>query len=113
MPKKNLHNTTARKLPQNKKNPTVYLDPPVEQNLLHRLNRLEGHIRGVRRMLQEHEPCEDLLVQIYAVRAAINQIGALLLNNHLETCVAACIRDGMGDAELAALKIALSHAFKS
>jgi hypothetical protein len=60
----------------------VYLDQAVEQDLVHRLSRLEGHVRGIRGMLQEHHSCDDVLIQISAVRAAINQMGALLLENH-------------------------------
>jgi DNA-binding FrmR family transcriptional regulator len=66
----------------------IYLDQPVKLDLLHRLSRLEGHVRGVRRMVEEEVSCDDLLIQISAVRAAINQVGAILLENHLETCVA-------------------------
>lgn len=90
----------------------VYLDQAVQTELAHRLSRLEGHVRGIRRMLEEQKSCDSLLIQISAVRAAINQVGAILLDNHLETCVAACIRNGQGDLELANLKAALAQAFK-
>ncbi len=50
----------------------VYLDPAVEKELQDRLSRIEGHVRGVKRMLGEHASCEDLLLQLSAVRAAIN-----------------------------------------
>jgi len=101
---------TRRKV---RREPSVYLDKAVEVDLLHRLSRLEGHVRGIRRMLEQHQSCDDLLIQISAVRAATNQVGAILLENHLETCVAACIRNGKGEMELASLKAALSQAFKS
>ncbi len=46
----------------------IYLDPEVETDLQHRLSRIEGHVRGIKRMLTEHESCEKLLVQLSAVR---------------------------------------------
>ncbi len=70
----------------------VYLDPEVEEELQNRLSRIEGHIRGVKRMLAEHATCEDLLIQLSAVRSALNQATARLLENHMETCVADCVR---------------------
>jgi DNA-binding FrmR family transcriptional regulator len=112
MPKSNESTVGTRRRKRVARKTDVYLDQAVQQDLLNRLSRLEGHVRGVRRMLQEHQSCDDLLIQISAVRAAINQVGAILLENHLETCVAACIRNGTGDLELAGLKAALAQAFR-
>ena len=91
----------------------VYLDPAVEKELQDRLSRIEGHVRGVKRMLGEHASCEDLLLQLSAVRAAINKATARLLENHMETCVAECVRRGEGEAALRHLKGALSQVVKN
>ncbi len=91
----------------------IYLDPEVEQELQDRLSRIEGHVRGVKRMLGEHKSCEDLLLQLSAVRAAINQATARLLENHLETCVADCVRAGQGEKALRHLKGALGQVVKN
>lgn len=91
----------------------VYLDPEVEQELQNRLSRIEGHVRGVKRMLGEHASCEDLLIQLSAVRAAVNQATARLLENHMETCVAECVRAGEGEKALRHLKGALTQVVKN
>jgi DNA-binding FrmR family transcriptional regulator len=92
--------------------PRVYLDPEVERELDRRLSRIEGHVRGVRRMLSEHGTCEDLLLQLGAIRAAVRQVEARLLENHLETCVADAVRAGKGAKALERLRGALSQVIK-
>jgi len=92
---------------------TIYLDPDVEEELQNRLSRIEGHVRGIKRMLGEHASCEDLLIQLSAVRSALNQATARLLENHMETCVSECIRAGQGDKALRHLKGALAQVVKS
>ena len=91
----------------------VYLDPEVEKELQDRLSRIEGHVRGIKRMLGEHASCEDLLIQLSAVRAAVNKTTARLLENHMETCVAECIRAGEGEQAVRHLKGALSQVVKN
>ena len=91
----------------------IYLDPEVEKELQDRLSRIEGHVRGIKRMLAEHASCEDLLLQLSAVRAALNQATARLLEDHLETCVAECVRAGQGEKALRELKGALAQVIKS
>lgn len=91
----------------------VYLDPPVEKELQDRLSRIEGHVRGIKRMLDEHASCDDLLVQLSAVRAAVNKATARLLENHMETCVTECIRQGEGEQALKHLKSALTQVVKN
>ena len=91
----------------------IYLDPEVEEELQNRLSRIEGHMRGVKRMLAEHASCEDLLVQLSAVRSALNQATARLLENHMETCVAEYVRAGQGEKALRHLKGALTQVVKN
>ncbi|HFC08963.1 MAG TPA: metal-sensing transcriptional repressor [Chloroflexi bacterium] len=57
-----------------------------------RLKTVEGHIRGIERMLEEDAYCIDVLRQIQAVQAALNKISALILDEHLHTCVISAIR---------------------
>ncbi len=57
-----------------------------------RLKTVEGHIRGIERMLEENAYCIDVLRQIQAVQAALHKISALVLDEHLHTCVIAAIR---------------------
>lgn len=64
------------------------------RSLIHRLNRIEGQVRGVRKMVEEDSYCTDILVQVSAISAALNAFNRELLSGHIRTCVAQDIRDG-------------------
>ena len=64
------------------------------KNLIHRLNRIEGQIRGIRGMVEKDAYCTDILVQVAAVNAALNSFNKVLLANHIKTCVTDDIRAG-------------------
>lgn len=64
------------------------------KDLVHRLNRIEGQVRGLKRMLETDAYCTDILVQVSAVNAALNSFNKVLLANHIRTCVAEDIRAG-------------------
>lgn len=64
------------------------------KDLLNRLSRIEGQVRGIKRMVEEDAYCTDILVQVAAVNAALNSFNKVLLANHIRTCVAQDIRDG-------------------
>lgn len=64
------------------------------RSLVHRLNRIEGQVRGIRSMLESNTYCTDILVQVSAVNAALNAFSKELLGNHIRTCVAEDIRNG-------------------
>lgn len=64
------------------------------KDLLNRLNRIEGQIRGIKRMVDEDVYCPDILVQVAAVNAALNSFNKVLLGNHIKTCVTQDIKDG-------------------
>lgn len=68
--------------------------PEEYKKLIHRLNRIEGQIRGIRGMVEAGAYCPDILVQAAAVNAAINAFNKELLASHIRTCVAQDIRDG-------------------
>lgn len=71
------------------------LRPPEErQALINRLNRIEGQIRGLRRMLEEDAYCPDVLVQASAASAAIGAFSRELLEAHIRTCVVEGVRNG-------------------
>lgn len=71
--------------------------PEEYKSLIHRLNRIEGQIRGIRRMVEENAYCNDILIQSSAVSAAMNGFNKELLANHIRTCVAQDIRDGKNE----------------
>ena len=64
------------------------------KDLLNRLSRLEGQVRGIRRIVENDAYCPDILVQVSAVNAALNSFNKVLLANHIRTCVADDIREG-------------------
>lgn len=66
--------------------------------LIHRLNRIEGQIRGIRGMVEKSAYCPDILVQVAAANAALNSFTKELLAQHLHTCVANDIRAGKDES---------------
>jgi DNA-binding FrmR family transcriptional regulator len=63
------------------------LDDTQQQSLVTRLNRIEGQIRGIRRMVQEPRVCVDILQQLAAAEAALNRISLAIMRFHVEKCV--------------------------
>lgn len=64
------------------------------RSLINRLSRIEGQIRGIRKMVESSAYCTDILVQVSAANAALNAFSKELLSNHIKTCVAEDIRNG-------------------
>ena len=72
----------------------AHLDEQERRDVLNRLSRIEGQVRGLARMVDEDKYCVDVLKQTYAVRRAIEKMEQLMLDNHLHTCVLEGIKDG-------------------
>ena len=72
-------------------------DDKEKRDLMNRLQRIEGQVRGLERMLEEDAYCPDILVQASAVNSALNSFSTTLLGNHLRTCVSEDIRAGRED----------------
>ena len=64
------------------------------KDLIHRLNRIEGQIRGIKSMVEKNAYCPDILIQVAAVTAALNSFSRTLLSSHIHTCVVNDIRAG-------------------
>lgn len=64
------------------------------KTLIHRLNRIEGQVRGVRKMVENDAYCVDILTQVSAIQAALNAFNRELLANHIRTCVMDDIKNG-------------------
>ncbi|MBO4982176.1 MAG: metal-sensing transcriptional repressor [Lachnospiraceae bacterium] len=64
------------------------------KDLINRLNRMEGQIRGIRGMLENEVYCTDILTQVAAVNSALNSFSRVLLENHIRTCVTRDIKEG-------------------
>lgn len=65
-----------------------------QKDLITRLNRIEGQIRGIRRMVESDAYCVDILTQVSAAGSALNSFTKVLLTSHIKTCVAEDIREG-------------------
>ena len=64
------------------------------RDLINRLNRIEGQVRGIKSMVESDAYCPDILVQVAAANAALNSFNKVLLSNHIKTCVTRDIKDG-------------------
>ncbi|MBL0385565.1 metal-sensitive transcriptional regulator [Tumebacillus sp. ITR2] len=66
----------------------------TKSDLLTRLNRIEGQVRGIKGLIEKDTYCDDVLNQIAAVQSALNSVGKLLLTQHMKTCVVERIQEG-------------------
>ena len=73
---------------------TKHRDDNELRSLTNRLNRIEGQVRGVNKMLEDEAYCTDILTQVSAIQAALNAFNKELLASHIKTCVVAEIRAG-------------------
>jgi DNA-binding FrmR family transcriptional regulator len=64
------------------------------KDLITRLNRIEGQIRGIRKMIEEDAYCVDIITQVSAAKCSLNSFSKVVLGNHIKTCVADDIRNG-------------------
>ena len=69
-------------------------DEKEYKDLVIRLNRIEGQVRGVKKMVEEERYCIDILTQVTAVQAALNAFNRVLLSDHIKTCVVDDIKNG-------------------
>ncbi|MEE3393444.1 MAG: metal-sensing transcriptional repressor [Lachnospiraceae bacterium] len=69
-------------------------DNDEKQLLIHRLNRIEGQVRGIRRMVEEDDYCVDILTQVSATSCAMNSFAKELISRHIKGCVALDIKAG-------------------
>lgn len=67
------------------------------KDLVNRLSRIEGQVRGIKKMVENDAYCPDILIQVSAVNAALNSFNRVLLANHIRTCVTNDIREGKSE----------------
>ena len=79
------------------------------EDVIKRLARIEGHLRGVKRMVEDDKSCPQVLLQLAAVRAALDKVGRIVFEDHVETCVSKAIKEGAGESAVAELKEALAR----
>ena len=76
----------------------------TKTDALKRLSYIEGHLAGIRKMLEEDQYCVDIMKQTYAVRRAIEKMEGILLEGHLHSCVVEGIRNGLEEQVVGELK---------
>ncbi len=79
------------------------------KEVVDRLSRIEGHVRAVKGMVEKGRPCPDVLIQLAAVRAALEQVSKVVLADHVESCLRGAAASGQADAEWESLKEALDR----
>lgn len=76
----------------------------IQDNAMKRLAYIEGHLQGVKKMVEDDRYCVDILKQTHAIRKAIEKLEAVLLDGHLQTCVVDSIQKGQGEKIVAELR---------
>ncbi|MDJ0775395.1 MAG: metal-sensitive transcriptional regulator [Mastigocoleus sp. MO_167.B18] len=79
------------------------------RRIVNRLSRIEGHVRGIKTMVQQSSPCPDVLLQIAAVRGALDRVARIVLDEHLTECIARAVDEGNIEVEINELKAALDR----
>lgn len=72
----------------------AHVDSTVKENMLVRLRRVEGQIRGIQRMVEEERYCPDVLTQMSAVHESLRSVERILMKNHLQHCATEALRSG-------------------
>ena len=88
--------------------PHVHDEESVRQ-IVNRLSRIEGHVRGIKTMVKEHRPCPEVLNQIAAVKGAMSSVAKIILEDHLEECLIRAAERGNLEVEIEELKKALNR----
>ncbi len=84
-------------LMQPDKKPAVPRTDQEKQQMINRLKRIEGQIRGIQKMVEDDRYCVDVLIQISAIQAALKKVGFSLMERHTKSCVSHAIMEGNGD----------------
>ncbi|MDJ0691747.1 MAG: metal-sensitive transcriptional regulator [Xenococcaceae cyanobacterium MO_188.B32] len=88
--------------------PHVHSEESLKR-ITNRLSRIEGHIRGIKTMVAQSRPCPEVLIQIAAVRGAIDRVARIILDEHLEDCISRAAKEGNIEVEIKELKDALDR----
>ena len=84
-----------------------------KQNLMKRLRRLEGQVRGVQKMIEEDKYCIDILTQITSISAANRQVGMIVLENHVNGCIKDAVKHKQGEEKINEMMKAVNRFIKS
>ncbi|PRS26216.1 cytosolic protein [Bacillus sp. RJGP41] len=84
-------------------------DHKHRKSVINRLARIEGHVRSVKQMATDDRDCPELLLQIAAIRKALDNTAKLILSDHLETCLVNAVHQGNEDEVIKDIKKALEN----
>ena len=93
---------------QHSAHPHIHSEESLRR-IINRLSRIEGHVRGIKTMVQQSSSCPDVLLQIAAVRGALDKVARIVLDEHLSECIARAVDEGNIDVEIKELKAALDR----
>lgn len=79
-------------------NHTHHHDPQEKKRQINRISRIIGHLEHIKKMMENDEDCSDVLVQISAVRSALNGLGKAIIKEHMTHCITHAIEDGDSSA---------------
>ena len=85
---------------------------PKHQDLLPRLRRIEGQVRGISRMVEERRYCIEIIQQLTAARKALDQVSLKIINGHINTCVSDAIRKREGEGKITELMQSITRFVK-
>ena len=102
--------TKYQTLKESNSHPTGHVhDEQSLKQIINRLSRIEGHIRGIKTMVKESRPCPEVLIQIAAIRGALSSVARIILDEHLEECLTRAAKEGNIEVEIKELKSALDR----
>ncbi|MEA5619591.1 metal-sensitive transcriptional regulator [Cronbergia sp. UHCC 0137] len=102
------HHHTSNHDSEESVHPHVHSEESLRR-IVNRLSRIEGHIRGIKTMVQQNSSCPDVLLQIAAVRGAIDKVARIILDEHLTECIGRAAQKGNLELEIEQLKAALDR----
>ena len=88
---------------------THLTNDPSREDIAKQLARIAGHATSLKRLWDEGRECDDMLIQVAAVRAALDQVGKAMLEHHIEHCVEQAVKHGEADEAIRDLKAALDR----
>ncbi len=81
------------------------------QPMINRMARIEGHVRAVREMLISDRDCPEILIQLAAIRSALDGVARLVFEDHMDSCIVDAVETGKAEAKIADIKTAFARYF--
>ncbi|MHC1721018.1 MAG: metal-sensitive transcriptional regulator [Clostridiaceae bacterium] len=79
------------------------------EKLCQRIKKVEGQLGGIRKMLENDKPCDEIIIQLNSAKSALQKISQIVLEDHLDHCVIDAMKEGNGEVQIDSLKRALSQ----